>query len=151
MTRILKALLIAILVLLSVHTIMDYYSFYKNIYIDNEVTLEGPAVDKQAKFTTDVAKLIEYADELGYQLTFGEAWRHAYMQKYYVAHGLSWTMNSYHRKRLAVDLNLFIDGKYITTCEEYKILGEYWKSLDPDRNVWGGSWKQKDCPHFEKR
>jgi hypothetical protein len=119
---------------------------------DNKlVNLEGPMVDKQWKFTKDVASLIQYADDLGYKLTFGEAWRHVHMQKYYVAHGLSLTMNSFHRKRLAVDLNLFINDKYITTCEGYEPLGEYWKSLDPQRNVWGGSWKFSDCPHFEKR
>jgi hypothetical protein len=145
-------------ILLFIWAIIASYTAYPTVIEminegeDNKlVNLEGPAVDKQWEFAKDVASLIQYVDDLGYQLTFGEAWRHVHMQKYYVTHGLSWTMNSYHRKRSAVDLNLFINGKYITTCEEYKILGDYWESLDPQRNVWGGSWSHKDCPHFEKR
>jgi hypothetical protein len=112
--------------------------------------LDGASVDSQWEFTKDIASLIQYADELGYKLTFGEAWRHVHMQKYYVAHGLSWTMNSKHRKRKAVDFNLFINDRYVTSKEPYEILGNYWESLN-DKNTWGGRWKSTpDAPHFER-
>jgi hypothetical protein len=148
MTRVLKALLIAVLVLLSVPTIIDYYDIYKNGDTDRPVTLEGPAVDAQAKFTTDIAQLINYADALGYQLTFGEAWRTRYQQRHNIATGVSWTMNSNHLKRRAVDFNLFVDGEYKRDCSYYAILGEFWESLD-ELNVWGGHFS--DAPHFERR
>jgi len=112
--------------------------------------LSGPAVDGQWEFTKDVALLIQYAEELGYKVTLGEAWRHVHQQAYYVRHGYSTTMNSKHRQRRAIDLNLFINDKYMTDVDAYGILGKYWESLD-EKNTWGGSWKTfKDAPHFER-
>ena len=75
--------------------------------------------------------------------------------------GKSKTMNSYHLKRLAIDLNFFKpvydeDGKlkgYTLTWryEDIKPFGEYWESLNP-KNKWGGNFKTfKDTPHFERR
>ena len=112
--------------------------------------LEGAAVNEQWEFTKDVAELILYADQLGFKLTFGEAWRHVHQQAYYVRNGFSTTMNSKHRKRRAVDFNLFIDDNYKTKVEDYELLGQYWEGLD-EKNTWGGSWKSfKDAPHFQR-
>ena len=77
---------------------------------------------KQSKFARMVALLILYAHELGYEVTLGDA---------YAKTGHS--TNSFHYKRLAIDLNLFKDWKYLTETEDHKPLGEYWESL-------GGSW-----------
>jgi len=119
--------------------------------VEPQVSLDAGASDDQWKFLQDLSKLVDYADSLGYKLTGGELWRTMYQQRYNVAHGLSWTYNSKHLKRRAIDLNLFIDDRYQQTCEAYEILGQYWESLDP-KNRWGGSWKHtKDCPHFERR
>jgi len=116
---------------------------------NNTMILEGPAVNKQWKFAKDMADLIDYVDQLGYKVTLGEVWRTPQQQRWNIAHGFSWTMNSRHLKRRAVDLNLFINDKYITDCESYEPLGEYWESLGKD-HTWGGSWiNTKDCPHFE--
>jgi len=112
--------------------------------------LDAGLSDEQWEFLKDVSKLIQYANENGYKLTGGELYRTMYQQRYYVANGLSWTYNSYHLKRLAIDLNLFVDGKYTTKCKDYEPLGEYWESLNP-KNKWGGSWHSKDCPHLERR
>lgn len=45
--------------------------------------------------------------------------------------------SSAHGQRLAIDLNLFIDGVYQTTTEAWKPLGEKWESLHPLCR-WGG-------------
>ena len=50
---------------------------------------------------------------------------------------------SCHHHKLAVDLNLFIDGEYQTGSDAYLELGEHWESL-------GGSWGGRfdDGNHF---
>ena len=121
----------------------------------------------QSKFTHDKAKLILYAFDLGIQLTDGEAYRTVDQQYLYFKgkkignNGLledapkkSWTMNSMHLKRLAQDFNFFMlkaDGTRELTydVDVLKPLGEYWESLD-ELNHWGGFWKNKDAPHFER-
>lgn len=107
-------------------------------------------VREQAAFVRDVAKLILYAEEMGYELTFGETYRTAYQQREYLRTGKSLTMNSMHLKRLAVDFNLFIGGNISWEIYDFEPLGAYWESLDP-RNRWGGRFKNfKDVPHFER-
>jgi len=113
--------------------------------------LDGGAVDEQSKFAFDFARLLIYAEEQGYQVSLGETYRTMYQQRHYVAIGRSWTYNSMHLKRRGGDLNLFLDGRYLTTVDDYRPLGEYWKSLD-SHNQWGGDWKRTpDAPHFQRR
>lgn len=96
-----------------------------------------------------VGLLIDWAYAHNYGLTFGHAWRDTETQWRMVQAGLSKTMNSKHCDRLAVDLNLFAGGAYASKTEDYKPLGEYWKSLDP-ANRWGGDFKGfPDGNHFE--
>ena len=89
---------------------------------------------KQAQFTRMIAALINHATELGYWLTFGDAFAKDGHSK-----------NSFHYKRLAVDFNLFIDGEYQATTEAHKPLGEYWESIG---GTWGGNFKNPDGNHY---
>ena len=85
---------------------------------------------KQSRFARMVALLIIKAHELGYEITFGDAFRDpAKMLKKY-GHE-----NSLHGIRLAIDINLFRNGKYLTSTESHRPLGEYWQSIGGD---WGG-------------
>lgn len=102
----------------------------------------------QSEFLCDVAKLILWAKEQGFQLTGGELFRTPEQQEIYIKTGKSKTSNSKHLKRLAIDLNLFIDGQYMTDKESYKPLAEYWKSLNP-KNKAGYDWGW-DANHFER-
>src|SRR5699024_1170004 len=86
-------------------------------------------------FTRMVADLIVYAYEQGYELSLGDAYRDprshgAVGQKI----GYS-SANSLHKERLAIDLNLFKDGKFLTATEDHLPLGEFWESLG---GTWGG-------------
>ena len=45
--------------------------------------------------------------------------------------------NSNHKKQLAIDLDLFKDGAYVTDGEVHTPLGEFWESLHPLCR-WGG-------------
>ncbi|MPS58907.1 MAG: M15 family peptidase [Pseudomonas sp.] len=98
---------------------------------------------KQRHFTRLVGLLIEYAYQNGFELTFGDAYRDPRL------HGEMGVKKSYssaksnHKIRLAVDFNLFKDGKYLTATEDYTKLGEYWESLG---GCWGGRFN--DGNHF---
>ena len=111
----------------------------------------GRLVEEQVKFAEDVGKLLSYVAELdGLSVTLGEAYRTKEQQKIYMKNGRSKTMKSMHLKRLAIDLNLFVDGNLTWDIEEYRILGEFWESLS-EQNEWGGNWKSfKDVPHFQR-
>lgn len=103
----------------------------------------------QSAFIKDLAKLINFAFENGFELTAGELFRSPEQQSIYVKTGRSKTMNSLHLQRLAVDFNIFKNGK-IVGKKESEPLGAYWESLDT-LNSWGGNGlKILDCPHFSR-
>ena len=88
---------------------------------------------KQRKFTRMIGLLIEYAYQNGYELTFGDAYRDPRLHGDVGVKKSYSSANSLHKSRLAVDFNLFKDGRFFTTTEAHKPLGEYWESM-------GGSW-----------
>ena len=96
---------------------------------------------KQSLFVLLVSSLISHASSLGYELTFGEAWRSpeeaARLDK--LGKGIK---TSLHTQRLAIDLNLFVDGAYQRSTEAHRPLGEWWEeqSLDGATCCWGGRW-----------
>jgi len=90
---------------------------------------------QQSKFMLLLAHLILHAYNEGYELTGGDLWAKTGHIK-----------NSAHYDRLAIDLNLFKDGVYLTATEDHRTLGEYWESLDPDCR-WGGRFR--DGNHYE--
>lgn len=101
---------------------------------------------KQRRFSLYVAQLIQFAYENGYEVTFGEAYRTPEQAALNAAKGTG-TRNSVHCDRLAVDLNLFKDGQYLTRTEDHAPLGEFWKTLSPDCR-WGGDFKRADGNHY---
>lgn len=106
-------------------------------------------LQSQQVFTMNVSKLIQYAYDNGYTLTFGEAYRPQFTQEYYYSKGLSRTRNSKHLLRLAVDFNIFRDNKLLMRKEDILKLGSFWKSLSVN-NRWGGDFvKLADYGHFE--
>lgn len=101
---------------------------------------------KQSRFALGVALLIQKADEMGYAVTFGEAWRTPEQAKWNAAQGIG-TATSLHIERLAVDINLFKDGRYITDGEGHAELGRWWKALHPDHRH-GGDFSKRDWNHY---
>lgn len=77
---------------------------------------------KQSRFVSMVAFLIQFAHEKGFELSFGDAWAKTGHKE-----------RSNHYIRLALDLNLFRDGKYLQETVDHRELGEFWESI-------GGSW-----------
>jgi len=99
---------------------------------------------KQSLFVQLIAHLIIFAYEQGYELTFGEAWRSLEEAKRLslLGKGIS---GSLHASRLAIDFNLFKNGRYLTNSSDFLELGMFWESLNPEC-AWGGHFN--DGNHF---
>lgn len=89
---------------------------------------------QQREFTLALADLITFAYSEGYELTLGDAWAKDGHSK-----------NSFHYKRLAIDLNLFKDGEYLISTEAHRPLGAFWKERG---GTWGGDFRRKDGNHY---
>lgn len=87
----------------------------------------------QRKFTRMIADLIIFAYDNGYELTLGDAFRDPRVHGSVGEKKSYSSANSNHKIRLAIDLNLFKDGVFLTSSEDHKPLGQYWESI-------GGSW-----------
>lgn len=98
---------------------------------------------KQSRFARMVAGLIVQASMLGYEVTLGDAYRDPRL------HGTVGEKKGYghpkscHKLRLAIDLNLFKDGKFLTTTEGHRELGEWWEAQG---GTWGGRFD--DANHY---
>lgn len=102
---------------------------------------------KQRRFAKAVARLIDKAHEMGYEVTLGDAYRDA---RVFGAVGESkgyGHRNSCHKSRLAIDLNLFFDGQYLTSSESHAALGAWWESQGSDHQ-WGGRFPTPDGNHY---
>lgn len=101
---------------------------------------------KQSRFSRDAAKLILRAYDLGYEVTFGDAYRTPQQAAANAATGAG-ISSSLHCERLAIDINLFRDGRYILDGEGHSLLGAWWKALGKDYR-WGGDFTKKDFNHY---
>lgn len=93
---------------------------------------------KQSLLVQCTANLIQYATKRNWEFTFGDAARidrRGHMP------------GSLHYSRLAVDLNLFVEGEWISDGSHpaWEELGIYWESLHPLCR-WGGRFG--DANHF---
>lgn len=93
-----------------------------------------PLRKRQSEFVHAVGLLILYAYQLGYELTFGDAYAKTGHIK-----------RSFHYSRLAIDLNLFKDGKFQRTTEAHEPLGKFWESIG---GTWGGRFATPDGNHY---
>ncbi len=99
---------------------------------------------QQSLFARLLAELILWAYDQGYEITGGEWWRTLAQARLNVKAGTG-TLNSLHRDRLAVDLNLFRGGRYLSSTESHRPLGEHWKAMHPLCR-WGGDFS--DGNHY---
>jgi len=97
--------------------------------------------EKQFLLVKCLGEFIRFATQRGYELTLGEAYiatpRRTRDGKV-VDNGVH-MRGSLHYERLAIDLNLFVDGVYITASDHpaWVELGHFWEALDPSCR-WGG-------------
>lgn len=104
----------------------------------------------QRAFARHLGTLLTWLHGQGYEVTLGDAYRSAEEAARLAALGVG-VLDSPHRRRLAIDLNLFVEGVYQTATEAYTPLGAFWETLDA-RCVWGGRFTtRRDGNHFEYR
>jgi hypothetical protein len=78
-----------------------------------------------------VGALIMRAYCTGYEISLGDAHRSDEE-----AERLGFR-NSNHTRSIAIDLNLFRDGRYLSKTEDHRELGEWWEAQD-ELCRWGG-------------
>lgn len=93
--------------------------------------------EKQRLFARLLPGLLNQAHAMGYEVTIGDAFRApAVFGRLGESKGYG-CPRSAHKNRMAIDLNLFKDGKYLTETADHQPLGEWWESLHPLCR-WGG-------------
>ena len=93
--------------------------------------------ERQRLLVRLLPRLIDFAYANGYELSLGDAYRdprtHGAMG---IAKGYGHPKSN-HKIRLALDLNLFKDGKFLQGTSDHQPLGEFWEGLHPLCR-WGG-------------
>lgn len=100
---------------------------------------------KQRMMAPMIAELIQFAYDNGYEITFGDAYRDPRVHGAVGVKKSYSSANSVHKDRLAIDLNLFKGGKYLTRTEDHQELGEFWESIG---GTWGGRFSTPDGNHY---
>jgi hypothetical protein len=103
---------------------------------------------QQSAFAKLVPRLIDKAFELGFEVTLGDAFRDPRV------HGALGVKLGYghrssaHKEKMAIDLNLFKDGKFLDSTEAHKPLGEWWEKQHVLAR-WGGRFADGNHYSFE--
>lgn len=102
----------------------------------------------QSEFAKLVARLIDHAHAIGYEVTLGDAYRDPRVHgEIGVKLGYGY-FRSAHKQRLAIDLNLFKDGEFQSSTYDHQPLGEWWEQQHPLAR-WGGRFKDGNHYSFE--
>lgn len=111
--------------------------------------MKNQLLNSQQIFSKNLAKLILFIYENGFEVSIGEVERTRFQQKEYFRLGRSKTMNSNHLKRLAADIFIFKNDELINDKNKLYDVGKYWESLHVN-NRYGGFFRNfTDVPHFE--
>jgi hypothetical protein len=99
----------------------------------------------QSKFASLVPRLIDKAIEMGFEVTLGDAYRDPRVFGEFGEDKGYGAPTSFHKRRLAIDLNLFKDGIFQATTEAHRPLGTWWKQQG---GSWGGDFRIPDGNHY---
>ena len=112
--------------------------------------------EHQQEFALHFAYLVMHINSVpGYTCTHGDLYRSPKAFGGMGEKGPYGRNKSAHKNRLAGDLNLFKDGKWITERGPFEQFGAYWKAMD-DLNRWGGDFDfdgdgiGDDANHFSR-
>lgn len=102
---------------------------------------------RQQRFAKLTVKLYLEIERRGYGWSYGDAFRDPRVfgeQGVQKGYGKA---SSAHKNKLAVDVNLFLNGVYLKDTEAHRQFGEHWCTLDPDCR-WGGHFSDADGNHY---
>jgi hypothetical protein len=102
--------------------------------------------EKQVEFTETMARFLVWCFDNKYQVIAAEWFRPPELAEIYVKQGKG-IKNSVHTKKLALDIFLYKNSTVTWNTEDYRPLGEKWKTLHPLAR-WGGDFKGRDAVHF---
>lgn len=103
--------------------------------------------EQQRLFAKLVGKLIDRIYEQGYEVSLDWCYRPPEVAAYYASTGVG-VRSSLHTSRLAIDLNLFKDGAYLSASEDHRAFGEWW-CTQHELCRWGGNFTtRKDGNHY---
>lgn len=104
---------------------------------------------KQRRFAKSIAELIIWINEQeGYEVSMGDAYRNPKVFGRMGERKGYGQASSNHKIRLAQDLNLFKNGRYMTKTSDHEFIGKKWESMGED-HVWGGQFN--DGNHYSIR
>lgn len=102
-------------------------------------------LNKQKLFMKMLGQLLTWLDANGYEVV-GEELKRSQEQANANAASGAGIKNSLHLKKLAIDLSIFKQGKFLQEVEEIEPIGIYWESLG---GTWGGRFTTRpDADHF---
>jgi len=102
--------------------------------------------DKQVEFTRTMAYFQVWCVEQDFKIIEAESFRTPEQAALYAKQGKG-IINSTHRHKLARDLFRKKGGTITWDKEDYREMGEKWKSMHPLAR-WGGDFKRRDAVHF---
>lgn len=100
---------------------------------------------KQELFMRLLPQLINKAHELGFEIRGGDLFRDGRTNGEYGEKKGYGREKSNHKLKLAIDLNLFMDGKFMAETLDHEELGEWWEKQH-ELCKWGGRFQ--DGNHY---
>ena len=100
---------------------------------------------KQELFMRLLPRLIDKAHELGFEIRGGDLFRDPKVHGEFGYKKGYGHRRSCHKLKLAIDLYLLLQGRFLRKTTEYKQLGEWWEKQHPLCR-WGGRFN--DGNHF---
>lgn len=105
--------------------------------------------EKRREFSRMISELVIWACGEGYECQYEEIKRSQAQAQANAASGAG-IANSLHLLGLAGDISIFKDGQLLESVDDYRPLGEKWKSMHPE-NAWGGDFTSRpDADHFSR-
>lgn len=101
-------------------------------------------------FTLALAELVLYATSIGHSLALAEGMDRITAKDPTTDH----MKNSNHEIGLAQDIDLYLNGIYMSATEDHAILGEWWENYGVEHGcplVWGGNFSKPDGNHYSMR
>lgn len=102
-------------------------------------------LNHQKLFMKMLGQLLLWIDTNGYEVV-GEELKRSQAQANANAASGAGIKNSLHLQKLAIDLSIFKNGKFLQEVSEIEPIGVYWESLG---GTWGGRFTTRpDADHF---